>query len=62
MDWVALGSFFAGLLGGYTIKAVMTIRTDKSSGNAKASGKSVAQSGNVAGGHIAGQDIKINHK
>ncbi|WP_150295564.1 hypothetical protein [Sphingobium estronivorans] len=62
MDWVAVGSFVAGLIGGYTIKAVMTIRSNKSSGKAEASGASVAQSGNVAGGHVAGRDVKINHK
>lgn len=62
MDWVAVGTFVAGLVGGYTIKSVMTIRSNKSHGNAKASGKSVAQSGNVAGGHIAGRDVKIDKR
>jgi len=62
MDWVAVGSFIAGLAGGYTIKAAITVRSNKSTGSASASGASVAQSGNVAGGHVAGRDVKINHK
>lgn len=60
MDWLAVGTFIVGLMGGYTIKAVMNVRSNKSSGAARASGSSVAQSGNVAGGNIAGGDVKIN--
>lgn len=64
MDWVAVGTFVAGLLGGYTIKTVVDSRSNKISGrpSAQASGGSVAQSGNVAGGHLAGGDIKTNSK
>lgn len=62
MNWVAVATFIAGLLGGYTIKAVLNIRSNRSHGSARARGKSVAQSGNVAGGHIAGRDVKIGKK
>lgn len=64
MDWVAVGSFVAGLIGGYAIKAVVDIRSGKSAGRAKATAtdNSIAQSGNVAGGHIAGGSIKIDSK
>jgi hypothetical protein len=64
MDWVAIGSLLAGLAGGYTIKAAVDVRANKSTGRARAvaTGKSVAQSGNVAGGHIAGGNIKIDTK
>ncbi|RYF42784.1 MAG: hypothetical protein EOO38_19390 [Cytophagaceae bacterium] len=62
MNWIAVGTFIAGLIGGYTIKAVLNIRSNKSHGDAKARGRSVAQSGNVAGGHIAGRDVKIGKK
>jgi hypothetical protein len=64
MNWVAVGSFFAGLVGGYTVKIVVDIRANKSVGQAyaEASDESVAQSGNVAGGHIAGGNIKIDSK
>jgi hypothetical protein len=64
MDWVAVGSFVAGLIAGYTIKIVVDVRANKSAGRsrAKALDGSVAQSGNVAGGHIAGGNIKIDSK
>lgn len=62
MDWVAIGSFAAGLVGGYTIKAVLNIRYNKNRIDAQAVGSSVAQSGNVAGGHLAGRDVKITGK
>jgi len=62
MDWLAIGSFVAGLASGYTIKAVMTVRSNRSKGDARASNHSVAQSGNVAGGHVAGRDVKINDR
>jgi hypothetical protein len=62
MDWVAVGSFFAGLIAGYTVKVVVDVRANKSVGqaHAEASEGSVAQSGNVAGGHIAGGNIKTD--
>jgi len=62
VDWLAVGTFVGGLVGGYTIKAVLNIRSNKSHGDARARGRSVAQSGNVAGGHVAGRDIKIGKK
>lgn len=60
MDWTAVGTFVAGLLGGYTIKSVIDNRSNKIGGRqqAFASNDSVAQSGNVAGGDIAGRDTK----
>ena len=60
MDWTAVGTFVAGLFGGYTIKSVIDNRSNKIGGRqqATASNDSVAQSGNVAGGHIAGRDVK----
>jgi hypothetical protein len=59
MDWLAVGTFVAGLIGGYTIKIAVDIKTNNSGGRAEANatGSSVAQSGNVAGGHIAGGNI-----
>lgn len=59
MDWTAVGTFVAGLLGGYTIKAVIDNRSNKIAGrqSATASNGSVAQSGNVAGGSISGRDV-----
>jgi hypothetical protein len=64
MDWVAVGAFVAGLIGGYTIKIAVDIRASRTSVNAAACATdgSVAQSGNVAGGHIAGGNIKIDSK
>lgn len=62
MDWAAVATFVIGLVGGYTIKAVFDIRSNKNTGDARAKGSSVAQSGNVAGGHIAGRDVKVDHK
>jgi len=62
MDWLALGTFIAGFFGGYSVKAVLNLRSNRSSGSAEASDSSVAQSGNVAGGNIAGRDVKINKK
>jgi hypothetical protein len=64
MDWTAVATFVAGLAGGYTIKSVVDSRSNKISGrpNAEATGNSVAQSGNVAGGHLAGGNIKIDPK
>lgn len=62
MDWLAVCTFIAGLIGGYSIKAVMIVRSNKNAGIAEASGSSVSQSGNVAGGSIAAGDVKINHK
>jgi hypothetical protein len=65
MDWiVAVAIFVAGLFSGYTIKVGLDIRSEKSVRNptASASDGSVAQSGNVAGGHIAGGDIHTETK
>lgn len=55
-----IGIFIAGLIGGYAIKFVIDIRMNKSSGSSKATATdgSVSQSGNTAGGHIAGGNIK----
>jgi hypothetical protein len=64
MDWVAVGSFVAGLFAGYTVKVAIDIRANRSRirAIARATDGSVAQSGNVAGGHIAGGNIKIESK
>jgi hypothetical protein len=64
MNWVAVGSFVAGLFAGYTIKVAIDIRASSSRNKAaaRATDSSVAQSGNVAGGHIAGGNIQIESK
>lgn len=65
MEWaIAVAIFVAGLLSGYTIKVALDIRTKKSiqSPSASAKDNSVAQSGNVAGGHIAGGNIHTETK
>ncbi|MDB5600835.1 MAG: hypothetical protein JWN71_2879 [Xanthobacteraceae bacterium] len=64
MDWVAIGTFVAGLLAGYTIRVAIEIRTSKKSINStvRATHGSVVQSGNTAGGHIAGGNIKTDSK
>lgn len=60
MEWaVGIGSFIAGLFSGVTLKTVIDVRSKKSvsSPTAVAKDGSVAQSGNVAGGHIAGGNV-----
>lgn len=60
MEWaVGIGSFIAGLVSGFSLKFAIDVRTRKrvSSPTAIATEKSVAQSGNVAGGHIAGGNV-----
>lgn len=60
MEWaIGIGSFIAGLFSGVTLKVAIDIRTKKnvSTPTAVAKGSSVAQSGNVAGGHIAGGNV-----
>jgi hypothetical protein len=60
MEWaIAIGSFVAGLVSGFTLKIAVDVRSKKnvSTPTAMAKDASVAQSGNVAGGHIAGGNI-----
>jgi hypothetical protein len=60
MEWaIGIGIFLAGLVSGYTLKVAIDVRVTKkvSTPTAQASGGSVAQSGNVAGGHIAGGNV-----
>jgi hypothetical protein len=60
MEWaIGIGSFIAGLFSGVTLKVAIDIRTKKnvSTPTAVAKDNSVAQSGNVAGGHIAAGDV-----
>jgi hypothetical protein len=65
MDWIiAVAIYVAGFFSGYTIKVGLDIRSKRSvqSPTASASDRSVAQSGNVAGGHIAGGDVRTENK
>lgn len=60
MEWaIGVGSFIAGLASGFSLKVAIDVRSKKnvSTPTAQATGGSVAQSGNVAGGHIAGGDV-----
>lgn len=60
MEWlVGIGSFIAGLFSGVMLKIVIDVRTKKSvsAPSSIAKDSSVAQSGNVAGGHIAGGNV-----
>jgi len=65
MEWIiAAAIFVAGLFSGYAIKVGLDVRSKKSvrSPIASAKDRSVAQSGNVAGGHIAGGNIHTDTK
>lgn len=65
MDWAsAIGGFITGLVSGYTIKLAIDIRRSsrRSTGSIENSPGSVVQSGNVAGGHIAGGSIRSDSK
>jgi hypothetical protein len=59
MEWmIGVGSFLAGLVSGFSLKMVIDVRSKNvSTPTAQAMDGSVAQSGNVAGGHIAAGDI-----
>ncbi len=60
MEWaIGIGSFIAGLVSGFSLKVAIDVRTKKnvSTPTALAKDNSVAQSGNVAGGHIAGGNV-----
>jgi hypothetical protein len=60
MEWaIGIGSFIAGLVSGFSLKVAIDVRTKKnvSMPTAVAKDSSVAQSGNVAGGHIAGGNV-----
>lgn len=64
MEWaISVGIFLAGLLSGYTIKVVVDLRVN--TGNralrSDAHDRSVAQTGNKAGGHIAGRDVNVEN-
>ena len=65
MEWIVSAAIFvAGFVSGYTIKVAVDVRTKKSvqSPVSTATDHSVAQTGNVAGGHIAGGDIHTETK
>jgi len=65
MVWIiGIVSYVAGVLSGYAIKLSVDVRTRKSvrSPVATAEDGSIAQSGNVAGGHIAGGNIHTKTK
>lgn len=65
MEWlVGIGSFIAGLFSGVMLKIAIDVRTKKSvsTPNSIAKDSSVAQSGNVAGGHIAGGNVTTRHE
>lgn len=65
MDWaIGIGSFLAGLFSGIALKIAIDVRTKKNVSTAKAvaNDSSVAQSGNVAGGHIAGGNVTTGRK
>jgi hypothetical protein len=60
MEWAfGIGIFLAGLVSGYSLKVAIDVRVTKkvSTPTAQAKDGSVAQSGNVAGGHIAGGNV-----
>lgn len=60
MEWaIGIGIFLAGLVSGYSLKVAIDVRVKKnvSTPTAQATDGSVAQSGNVAGGHIAGGNV-----
>lgn len=60
MDWgSAVGGFVAGLVGGYTLKiAVDSRRTTKIDRSVRDDSQGgVTQTGNFAGGDIAGRDV-----
>ena len=60
MDWgSAIGGFIAGLVGGFAFKVVIDARrsTNINRSEQDSSQGSVSQSGNLAGGDIAGRDI-----
>lgn len=60
MEWaIGVGIFLAGLVSGYSLKVAIDVRVTKkvSTPTAQATDGSVAQSGNVAGGHIAGGNV-----
>ena len=50
--------FLAGIASGYALKFVVDVRGS----SARAKNNSVAQSGNKAGGHIAGGDVNTHEK
>lgn len=60
MEWaIGIGSFIAGLATGFSLKVAIDVRSKKniSAPTADAKRGSVAQSGNTAGGHIAGGNV-----
>lgn len=60
MEWaIGIGIFLAGLVSGYSLKVAIDVRLTKkvSTPTAQAKDGSVSQSGNVAGGHIAGGNV-----
>ena len=66
MEWwgyIAIG-YALGVASGWSVKVVLDYRSRKNvnSGTATARDHSVAQSGNTAGGHIAGGGINTRDK
>lgn len=61
--YIAVGYAF-GAASGWSVKVALDYRSRKnvSSGTATARDHSVAQSGNIAGGHIAGGDVNTRDK
>jgi hypothetical protein len=65
MDLVSLAfGYILGVTSGYAIKFGLDLRTQKNVNGSRAiaKGNSVAQSGNIAGGHIAAGDVNSSEK